>query len=277
MATSPAPDPLISAADMQVVERVLKMKGGYVLDFSDRSFDDFIAREAGLDATAPRFAADGGSKARRLRRIIPSLSAGQQAKLLRAFLSYRDSPAREGQVDLLDDEWREAYETIIQMLEKQVSDADITYAASSWTGKRTLREQVVVIRGLAPVALAELDALATAIEDKRFNDPITADAVATLRELHRQIGELLDAVDRGQLTRQAVEAVERNRRKLTGLVLEGAKLGVVAPAMTFGIMNMLAWLAGVPIDSTMVSAVYGAIVGADALKAFSKRSSIAPS
>jgi hypothetical protein len=276
MATAPEPNPLISPTEMQVVERVLNMKGGYVLDFSDRTFDDFIAHEVGLDATAPRFSEDGGSKARRLRRILPSLSAGQQAKLLRAFMEYRDSPLREGQLDLLDEEWRRAYDAVIQKLEKKVSDADVTYAASSWTGKRTLGEQVAVVRGLAPVALAELDALATAIENKRFNDPITADAVATLRELHRQIGELLDAVDRGQLTRQAVEAIERNRTKLTGLILEGAKLGVVAPAMTFGIMHMLAWLSGVPVDSTMVTAVYGTIVGADALKALGKKSSLAP-
>lgn len=277
MAAAPDPSPLISPTDMEVVERVLNMGGGYVLDFSDRTFDDFIAHEVGLDATAPRFSVDGGSKARRLRRILPSLSAGQQAKLLRAFLEYRESPAREGRVDLLDEEWRQAYERVVRKLEKQVSDADNTYAASSWTGRRTLREQVVVVRGLAPIALAELDALATTIENKRFNDPITADAVATLRELHRQIGDLLDAVDRGQLTRSAVEAIERNRQKLTGLVLEGAKLGVVAPAMTFGIMHLLAWLSGVPVDSTMASAVYGTIVGADALKALGKKSSLASS
>ena len=266
---------LITPTDMEVVERVLNMKSGYVLDFSDRTFDDFIAHEVGLDATAPRFSVDGGSKARRLRRIIPSLSAGQQAKLLRAFMEYRDSPARGGGVDILDDEWRQAYAKIIDKLTDRVAAADDAFAASSWTGRRTLREQVAVVRGLAPIALAELDALATTIENKRFNDPLTADAVQTLRELHRQIGELLDAVDRGQITRDAVEAIERNRIKLNGYVLEGAKLALVAPAMTFGIMHLLAMLSGVSIDSTMVAGVYGSIVGADALKALGKKSSLA--
>ena len=37
MATSPQPEPLISPSDMLVVERVLDMKGGYVLDFGDRT------------------------------------------------------------------------------------------------------------------------------------------------------------------------------------------------------------------------------------------------
>lgn len=275
MAIEPDPQPQIGPADMQVVERVLGMKSGYVLDFSDRTFDEFIAHEVGVDATAPRYQEDGGSKARRLRRVIPSLSAGQQAKLLRAFLDYRDSPIRDNRVDLLDDEWRNAYVKIIQRLEEQVANADQTYAASSWTGVRTIREQVAIVRGLAPTALSEIDALANLIESKRFNDPITADAVQCLRELHQQLGDLIDAIDRGAMTRSAVEAIDANRQKLTHYIKEGAKLAMVAPAMTFGIMHILGWLSGVPIDSALVSTIYGSIVGADALKAMNKKSTLA--
>ena len=271
-----SPKQQISPTDMQVVERVLNMKGGYVLDFSDRTFDEFIAHEVGIDATAPRFSEDGGSKARRLRRILPSLAAGQQGKLLRAFLEYRDSPARDSsRVDLLDDEWRRSYEKIIRELDKRVADADNTYAASSWTGIRTIREQVAIVRGLAPVALGEIESLADLVESKRFNDPITAEAVQCLRELHRQLGELIDAIDRGNLTRTAVEAIEANRRKLIHYIKEGAKLTMVAPTMTFGIVHLLAWLSGVAIDSTMVSTIYASVVGADALNAISKKSSLA--
>ena len=216
------------------------------------------------------------SKAKRLRKILPTLSAGQQAKLLGNFLRYRDSPAREGQVDLLDQEWRQAYQQIVDRIDQQVRDADQSYAASTWTGRRTMREQVVIVRELAPVALAELDALASLIESKRFNDAMTADAIKCLRQLHEQIGELIGAVDRGRMTRQAVEAIEANRQRLMHYVEEGAKLTMVAPAMTFGVMHILAWVTGVPIDSTLASTVFGAIVGADALKSFGKRSSIAP-
>lgn len=74
MASPPDPQPLISRSDMQVVGRVLDIRSGYVLDFSDRTFDEFLAFEVGVYATAPRFSEDGGSKAR-LRRILPSLFA----------------------------------------------------------------------------------------------------------------------------------------------------------------------------------------------------------
>ena len=115
---------LLSPTDMEVIERVLNMRSGYVMDFSDRTFDNFIAHEIGVDATAPRFTVDGASKAKRLRRILPTLSAGPLAKLLRSFLEYRDSPARDGRVDLLDDEWRKAYKNIFESLELSVAQAN---------------------------------------------------------------------------------------------------------------------------------------------------------
>ncbi len=276
MATAPDLKPLISPGDMQVVERVLGMASGYVLDLSDRTFDEFIEHATGIDATAPRYSTDGGSKAKRLRRILHSLSGGQQANLLRAFLKYRDSPVRESRVEALDSRLRRSYEEIVQGLERQVADADNFYAASSWTGRRTMGEQVAIVRGLAPVALREIDELASIVENKRFNDPLTADAVQCLRELHEQLGELISAIDRGSMTREAVEAIEANRQNLLRYVKEGAKLTMVAPTMTFGIMHVLAWLTGVPIDSTLVSTVFGTVVGADALKSFSKKSSLAP-
>lgn len=277
MASAPHFRPIISPADMQTVDHVLGMKSGYILDFSDRAFDQFIAHEVGVDATAPSYALDGGSKARRMRRILPSLATGQQAKLLKAFLEYRDNPVRVGSLDLLDEEWRQSYLEIIGRLERQVSNADTTYAASKWTGRRTIREQVVIIRGLAPVALYEIDSLASMVENKRFNDPKTADAVKCLRELHEQLGNLISSIDQGSVTREAVEAIERNRQKLEHFLGEGAKLAIVAPTMTFGIMHILAWITGVPIDSTIVSTVFAAIVGADALKSLGKKSSLAPS
>lgn len=123
--------------------------------------------------------------------------------------------------------------------------------------------------------MREIDELASIVESRRFNDSITAEAVQCLRELHRQLGELISAIDRGSMTREAVEAIEANRQKLGHYLREGAKLTMVAPTMTFGIMHVLAWLTGVSIDTTLVSTVFGAIVGADALKSFNKKSSLA--
>lgn len=261
---------------MEIVERVLNMRTGYVLDFSDRKFDEFIAHEIGLDATAPRFSTDGGSKARRLRRILPSLGAADLGKLLSAFLRHRDSPARAGRMDALDDEWRVAYDAIVARLD---GAADLDAAAesirsSAWTGRRTVREQVAIVRSLAPMALAEVDALARLVEERRFNDELTAEAIACLRELHAQLGELIALADRRSLTREAVAGLEARRGQLLSLLGQGAKVTMVAPALTFGVMHLLAWISGVGIDSTMVTGVYGSILGADALAGLGKNTGL---
>ncbi|OJU22845.1 MULTISPECIES: hypothetical protein [unclassified Sphingomonas] len=282
MATVPEdrtePKPLLGPKEMEVVERVLEMRSGYVLDFSDRTFDEFIAHEVDVDATAPRFSADGGSKAKRLRRILPSLPSQRQAKLLRAFLEYRDSPTRSTP---LDDEWRTAFVAIIERLQEfgnqdppWPGQPPTTVSASAWTGRRSLREQIAVVRGLVPMALQEVGALADLVEERRFNDQVTADAVACLRELHVQLGELIAAVDRGHLTKALVAAVEANRERLIALLREGAKATITAPAMTLGVVHLLSLLTGAPMDSTMVAGVYGSLLGADVLKSLGRRTSI---
>jgi len=268
---------LLSPTETEVVERVLEMGSGYVLDFSDRSFDKFIAHEIGADATAPRFSVDGGSKAKRLRRILRSLPPHRQAKLLRALLQYRDSPVR---AKPLDDEWRSAFIAVIERLEA-LGDQDPPWpgrpaaiSSSAWTGRRSLREQVAVVHGLVPIALRDIEMLADMVDERRFNDQVTADAVACLRELHAQLGELIAAVDRGSLTKALVVAIEANRTRFVALLCNGAKVTTVAPAMTLGVVHILSWLTGIPADSTMVAGVYGSLLAADVLKSIHKRTSL---
>ena len=55
---------------------------------------------------------------------------------------------------------------------------------------------------------------------------------------------------------------------------EGAKLAIVAPTMNSGVMNILAWITGVPVDSTLAATVFDSIIGADALKSVGKKSSL---
>lgn len=271
-------DNLISPSEMLTIERVLDMGHGYVLDFSDRTFDMFFQHHFQIDASAPLYLEQGTSKANRLRSILGAFRPKAQADLLTRLLEYRDEPAREGQLEALDPKWRTAYERIVRKLALAEARDNVDEArvrSSAWTGRRTIGEQVHVIRGIVPLASAELAALAEMVEQKRYNDPVTADAVACLRELHAQIGELLEAVDRGDWKKAAVVAIENNRRRLVGLLGQGAKIAIVAPAMTVGVIHLLALLTGVGIDTQLVGTVYASLLGADTLKALSTRSSLA--
>lgn len=75
--------------DMSLVDEVLIMHQGFVLDFSDATFNDFVRRRFGIDANAPTYTVDGTSKAKRLRALLRSLVPGAQAEVLRAFWEHR--------------------------------------------------------------------------------------------------------------------------------------------------------------------------------------------
>ena len=49
-----------------IIDRVFGMEGGYVLDFSNRTFANFFHEELGVDIYDDRWAAQGSSKANRL-------------------------------------------------------------------------------------------------------------------------------------------------------------------------------------------------------------------
>ncbi len=53
--------------DMPIIDRVFGMEGGFVLNFSDRTFAEFFHEELQVDIDDPRRAAQGKSKAKRLR------------------------------------------------------------------------------------------------------------------------------------------------------------------------------------------------------------------
>lgn len=82
-------EPTEPTLDMWLVDQALGMTHGYVLDFSDRTFNDFVRRKFGIDATAPTYTVDGTSKAKRLRALLRSLVPGAQAEMLRVFWNYR--------------------------------------------------------------------------------------------------------------------------------------------------------------------------------------------
>jgi hypothetical protein len=57
----------LSVADRRILEKFLRMDSGYVLDFSDRAFGEFVLDAVGLDIHAEKYTAWGTSKAKKLR------------------------------------------------------------------------------------------------------------------------------------------------------------------------------------------------------------------
>ncbi len=80
--------PMLNQLDREVIESVLQMGGGYVLDFSDRTFTDFF-RDFGVAIDDAQFHADGPSKARRLRVFLRTARPELIGNVLGALLERR--------------------------------------------------------------------------------------------------------------------------------------------------------------------------------------------
>jgi hypothetical protein len=84
------PPPTVTTFDLAAIEKVLDMGGGYVLNFSDRTFSMFFA-DLGIDIDAEF---PEGSKAKRLRAFLRSAAPARVARALEALLAHRG--ARDG-------------------------------------------------------------------------------------------------------------------------------------------------------------------------------------
>lgn len=77
-----------SVLDQRIIDTVLEMGSGYVLDLNDSTYSRFFA-EHGVDIDNPRYSADGTSKAKRLRRFLQISQPPATGRVLAALLRHR--------------------------------------------------------------------------------------------------------------------------------------------------------------------------------------------
>jgi hypothetical protein len=78
----------LTAQEKRSFERVLGMGSGYVLNFSNRTFDEFILDTTGREIYNTKYDYGSGSKANRLRGFWNEESNAVVARLLGAMLDY---------------------------------------------------------------------------------------------------------------------------------------------------------------------------------------------
>jgi len=106
--------------EKETIENFLAMKSGYVMDFSDRTFQEFIGSVTGLDIKEEKYNYHTGSKANRLRAFLKSESNYVVGQLLKAFLDYWLSKVQTGQIDPAPDE--ALYKECARIAERLVHD-----------------------------------------------------------------------------------------------------------------------------------------------------------
>lgn len=77
-----------SMAERHNLEKFFHMSSGYVLNFSDRTFGEFVFEVVGIDIHDEKYTTEGTSKAKKLRtfwKLEPDYAVG---KLLHALIDY---------------------------------------------------------------------------------------------------------------------------------------------------------------------------------------------
>jgi hypothetical protein len=80
-------------SEMRTIEDAFDMHGGYVLDFSNRTFSEFFDDELRMDIYNQKYGMNGSSKANHLRSFIKAENEGTVARALRGLWAYRESIA----------------------------------------------------------------------------------------------------------------------------------------------------------------------------------------
>ena len=106
----------IRPVDMRIIDRVFGMEGGYVLDFSNRTFAEFFHEEFNVDIYDDHWAVQGGSKANRLRSYLRRADPRTALDALNALWEYREASSVTADYPELDDSVRAAYFRIIERL-----------------------------------------------------------------------------------------------------------------------------------------------------------------
>ncbi|MBL7989867.1 MAG: abortive infection family protein [Candidatus Kapabacteria bacterium] len=102
--------------EREKIENFLGMKSGYVMDFSDRTFQEFVREATGLDINNEKYHYATNSKANRLRQFFKVESNYILGHLLSAFCEYSLSKTPISKVDPKDDE--SLYKECVQIAEK---------------------------------------------------------------------------------------------------------------------------------------------------------------
>lgn len=106
----------IKAIDMRLIDDLFEMSGGYVLDFSNKTFAQFFEDELELNIDDPRYEIEGASKAKRLRYFLRSTTDEIRVKTLLALWEYREANRRRNNVDEYYPNAEEEFYSLIERL-----------------------------------------------------------------------------------------------------------------------------------------------------------------
>lgn len=80
----------LKRSEMRIIDDAFDMHGGYVLNFSDRTFAEFFEDEFNIEIYTEKYNFNGGSKAKHLRAFVESEDAYNVSRVLRKLWEYKE-------------------------------------------------------------------------------------------------------------------------------------------------------------------------------------------
>ena len=124
----------VKTIDFRIIDRVFGMEGGYVLDFSNKTFAEFFSEELGVDIDDPHWAAEGISKAKRLRYYLRKADRQTVLDTLNSLWEYREMSSVTTDYPTLDDALRKAYFRIVERLGGELPPIEEAFTANQSRG-----------------------------------------------------------------------------------------------------------------------------------------------
>lgn len=190
----------LTALEKRALERLLVMDSGYVLDFSNRTFEDFFLDTMGIQIYDAKYDYDSGSKANRMRgfwAVAPDHIVGRSIEHLIEYAQEESTP---------DPELVEKAQKIAERLRASnpVQDLDALAPNADGRGFEVLAKSIrEAIDSNEPEA--GLDRLHTFVV-RYVRELCSKEGIATPRDkpLHSMFGELLKAMKKRGLIESAM-------------------------------------------------------------------------
>lgn len=90
----------LTSTDIRILDKAFGMESGYVLDFSNRTMSEFFALDLNVEIDDDRWAADGTSKGRRVKRFLRDVDNQLAANTIEALWRYRTAVGNQSLAEL---------------------------------------------------------------------------------------------------------------------------------------------------------------------------------
>jgi len=144
--------PKIRPIDMATLDQIFDMGGGYVLNFSDKTFAEFFAEELNVDINDDMYYAEGGSKGKRLRYYLKQADTETAVKTLQALWEHREAFRQmRGAVDEVPNAQGRLLDIIDRLRgNKPASESTLVRPAYNWPALEQMRQELIALNDLPP-------------------------------------------------------------------------------------------------------------------------------